>query len=262
MASLSSSVAGHGWQWRKPRRARTLWGQRKGPDEEWLKLYAFQEQYRKEHNVTASHILKEIGLPLSLATFLYQNRFAPGAHCGPLGLQLRQKLRELADAGATRSIVGGQLEDFEEKGFYVREFFEAKFSELREAGVNMLRFDDGGILVVGTRLVDTQLRFSAEKFQRLLESNDILRGLHYTVEKYTDLIYGDSRMFAPSVTTAAAAGAQLGATPGREKIKTCGQSSPQLAARQPGQTANELGPLPDEQSLLDEWIEISLADVY
>jgi hypothetical protein len=62
MASLSSSVAGHGWQWRKPRRARTLWGQRKGPDEEWLKLYAFQEQYRKEHNVTASHILKEIGL--------------------------------------------------------------------------------------------------------------------------------------------------------------------------------------------------------
>jgi hypothetical protein len=260
MASLSSSVAGHGCQWRKPRRAGTLLRQRKGPDEEWLKLYAFQEQYRKEHNVTASHILKELGLPLALATFLYQNRFAPGAHCGPLGLQLRQKLRELADAGATRSIVGGQLEDFEEKGFYVREFFEVKFSELREAGVNMLRFDDGGILVVGTRLVDRQLRFSAEKFQRLLESNDILRGLHYTVEKYTDLIYGDSRTFAPSVTTAAAAGAQLGATPGR--AKTGGQSSPQLAARQPGQTANELGPLPDEQSLLDEWIEISLADVY
>jgi hypothetical protein len=260
MASFSSSVAGHGWQWRKPRRAGTLLRQRKGPDEEWLKLYAFQEQYRKEHNVTASHILKELGLPLALATFLYGNRFAPGAHCGPLGLQLRQKLRELADAGATRSIVGGQLEDFEEKGLYVREFFEAKFSELREAGVNMLRFDDGGILVVGTRLVDRQLTFSAEKFQRLLESNDILSGLHYTVEKYTDLVYGDSRMFAPSVTTAS--GAQLGATPGREKIKTGGQSSPQLAARQPGQTANELGPLPDEQSLLDEWIEISLADVY
>jgi hypothetical protein len=64
--------------------------QRKGSDEEWLKLYAFQEQYRKEHNVTASHILKELGLSLSLATFLYGNRFAPGAHCGPLGLQLRQ----------------------------------------------------------------------------------------------------------------------------------------------------------------------------
>ena len=54
-------------------------------DEEWKRLYQFQVNFRSKNKVTASDLLVNLELPLSLLHYLYSDLVRPSNKIGTLG---------------------------------------------------------------------------------------------------------------------------------------------------------------------------------
>ena len=149
-------------------------------DEEWKSLYQFQANFRSENKVTASDLLMNLELPLSLLQYLYSDSVRPSNKIGTLGKSLRENLRILKEKGRCDFISGQNPE------FILREIYELNKDELRSYGVDIMRLgDDNSVIIDNTPSFGTTFDQHGEQAVK-----NVLKGTQFedspiVIETYT-----------------------------------------------------------------------------
>lgn len=113
-------------------------------DEEWKSLYQFQAKFRSDKKVTASDLLVNLELPLSLLQYLYSDSVRPSKKIGTLGKSLRENLKIFMDSGCDDFPSGQDPE------FILREIYELNKDKLWSFGVDSVRLGDDNSVIIGT----------------------------------------------------------------------------------------------------------------
>ena len=114
-------------------------------DEEWKRLYQFQVNFRSKNKVTASDLLVNLELPLSLLHYLYSDLVRPSNKIGTLGKswQLKNSWGKRRPSCDFRS---GQ-----EPEFVLRDIYEFNKEKFGSFGVDSIRIsDDSNSVIIGT----------------------------------------------------------------------------------------------------------------
>ena len=116
-------------------------------DEEWKRLYLFQEKFRSENKVTASDLLVHYDLPLSLLQYLYSVSIPPSNKIWTLGKSLRDNLINLEkNAGSS----GCDIPKGQDPEFDLREIYEQKKDIFSSFGVDVVRLGDDNSIIIDT----------------------------------------------------------------------------------------------------------------
>jgi hypothetical protein len=66
-------------------------------DEEWRSLLEFSRQFRQEKNITASQLVIQLDLPVTMIQYLYNSKMIPSKKKNTKASQLRERLRQLRE---------------------------------------------------------------------------------------------------------------------------------------------------------------------
>ena len=171
-------------------------------DEEWKSLYQFQANFRSQNKVTASDLLMNLELPLSLLQYLYSDSVRPSNKIGTLEKSLRENLRILKEKGRCGFISGQNPE------FILREIYELNKDELRSYGVDIMRLgDDNSVIIDNTPSFGTTFDQHGEQAVKnvlkgtqfedspiVIETYTLLSVLESPICTRTDAGYGTSTM--------------------------------------------------------------------
>jgi len=154
------------------------------PDDEWKRLYQFQEKFRSENNVTASDLLVHFELPLSLLQYLYTDSFRPSNKIGTFGKSLREKLKTLKEK--TGGVCGCDFPGGNDPAFVLREIYELNKDKFGSCGVSHLRLGDEILVIIASTISSLGIPFDHNGVEELFEGTQFAE-YSIRVEKLTFL---------------------------------------------------------------------------
>jgi hypothetical protein len=115
-------------------------------DDEWMKLFQEQREFRSKHQLTAGKLLDLLNLPINhLRQYLYSSKIKPSKRQGTLAYDLRSKLKEFFYSSDSKNFVAKEGDS--EQNLLAE--IENNYAEiLQKSGISSLVLENNEILVI------------------------------------------------------------------------------------------------------------------